>query len=108
MLGQFLMRGVVLSHQEHAAGVAIEAVDDAGAQLAGGARERVETVQKRVYERSRMHACTGMHHHTGGLVNGHDVGIFVQDRERDLLGGGAKRGWMGGCDVNDVGGAQLV
>lgn len=100
------MCGIVFRYQEHAAGVAIKAVNDAGAELAGGAREGAEAMQQRVNQGSRMHACARVNDHTGGLIDGHDVGIFVQDGEREWLGNGTKRSGLGGLDFNEVGGAD--
>ena len=83
---QLAVRGVVLGHQQHAAGEAVQPVHDAGPQFAADPRKRAETVQQGVHQRAGMHARAGVHHHAGGLVDGHQVGIFIEDAERDVSG----------------------
>jgi hypothetical protein len=102
LFGEAPMRDVVLGYQEDAAGVAVEAVNDAGPQFAGVAGESAEAMQERVHQRAGMDACPGMYDHAGGLIDGHDVRIFVEDGERDLLRCGMERGWIGWLDVNDI------
>jgi hypothetical protein len=102
LFGEALMRGIVLGYQEHAAGVAVEAMNNAGPQFAGVAGESAEAMQERIDQRAGMDACAGMHDHAGGLIDGHDVRIFVEDGEGDLLRCGMERGRIGRLDVNDI------
>ena len=57
-------------------------------------------MQERVYDGSRMHAGTGMNHHSGGFVDGHDTRILIKYRERDIFGLGLQRGEMEWLDTN--------
>ena len=63
LLGQAAVRGVILGHQQHAAGEAVQAVDDAGPHLAAHPGETREAVQQRVDQGSRMHSGAGVNHH---------------------------------------------
>ena len=85
------MRGVVLGHQQHAAGEAVQPVHDSRPQRAAHAGERLEAVQQRVHQRAGMDARAGMHHHAGRLIDGHQVGVFVKDGERNVFGRGVQR-----------------
>ena len=38
-----------------------------------------------------MRARAGMHHHPGGLVHSHDIGVFVQNVKRDVFGNRLER-----------------
>ena len=80
LVGQRAVRRVVLGHQQHAAGEAVQPVHDARPQRAAHSRKRREAVQQRIHQRARMHARAGVHHHAGGLVDGHHVGVFVEHR----------------------------
>jgi hypothetical protein len=65
-------------------------------------------VQKGVHESPGMHARTRVHNHAGGLIDGHDVRVFVQDGERYLLRGCMERGRLGGIDVDRIARAHGV
>ncbi len=105
-MGQILMRRVVLCHEKHAAGIAIEAMDDAGTEIACGAGKAGEVMQQGIDQRSRMHAGARVDDHTGGLIDGDDVGIIIEHGEGDRLGRSVQRSGIGGVDVNPVGGAD--
>ena len=63
---------------------------DAGAQVAAGGGERLETIEQRVDQgaaaaRVFVLAGAGVHHHAGGLVDDGKVGVFKDDVERECL-----------------------
>src|ERR1022692_3412539 len=87
--GQRAMRGVVLGHQNHAAGEAVQAMHDAGPQIAAQRGKRLEAAEQRVDQRAGMHSGAGVHHHACGLVDGHEVLVFVEHAQRNGFGFGA-------------------
>jgi len=100
--GQLLMGVVVLGHQQDAAGIAVEPVHDAGAQGAGNAGERAETVQQRVDQGSGMDAGAGVYHHAGRLIDGHHIRVFIEHGQGNGFRHGAERRRLGGFDVNSL------
>jgi len=85
------VRGVAFGYNDEAAGLLVEAMDDAGAQIAAGRRERLETEEQRVDKGiaiARVFGLpgSGMHHHAGRLVNDGKVLVFENDFERNILG----------------------
>ena len=79
------MRGVVLGHDHQAGGALVEAMDDAGAQLAADAAQVVDVVEQGVDQRAVGVAGGRMDDHARGLVDDHDVGVLVDDVERQRL-----------------------
>ena len=79
------VRAVVLRDDQHARGVLVEPVHDAGPQLAADAGEIPAVVKQRVHERSTRVAGRRMHDQTRGLVDDDQVRVLVQDDERDRL-----------------------
>ena len=77
LAGEGLMSGVGTGHHDDAAGVFVQTVDNARPQLAAQFRQTPEVVQKRIHKGARVVTCAGMHHHTGRLVDDHQVGILV-------------------------------
>ena len=86
LLGKADVGGVVLCHHQQAAGVLINAVDDAGADLAANAGKAALAVpQQGVDQRAVRVAGCGVHHHALGLVDHQQMGILVDDIQRDIL-----------------------
>ncbi len=81
-----LVRPVGLCHEEHARRVAVEPVHDPRPALAPDAREVPDVVEQRVDEGSGRVAGRGMDHEAGRLVDGDQVFVLVEDRERNVLG----------------------
>ena len=82
--------GVVFGDDDEAAGVLVEAMNDAGAKVAAGCGKRFETEEQRVDEgvavaRIFSFAGAGVHHHAGGLVDDGEVLVFEDDVERNVL-----------------------
>ena len=62
--------------------------------------KRSEAVQQRVDQRAGVYAGAGVHHHAGRLIHHHDVGVFVEDRQRDVFRRGAQRRGLGRLHVD--------
>ena len=87
--GQPVMGAVGLGHDQQTGRVLVDAMHDAGPFLATDPRQvAAEMVQERIDQRAAGRARGGMHDHAGGLVHDDQVGILVQDLERDGLGRG--------------------
>ncbi len=72
--------GLVVAGDDHAAaGVFIEAVDDAGAIDSSDGGEGAEVVEEGVYEGAIGIACCGVDDHAGGFVDDGEIGVFVED-----------------------------
>ena len=94
------MGAVVLGDDDDAAGLLVEPMDDAGAQLAAGRPESLAMWKSRALTRVPRvagvvgSAGAGVNHHAGGLVDDGEVVVLVEDVERNVLGSGVK-----GCGV---------
>ena len=82
---QLLVRAVVLRHDHQPGRAAIEPMDDARPQLAADAAQILDVVQQRVHQRARAVARRRMHDHARRLVEHDDVGVLVDDEERQRL-----------------------
>ena len=71
-------------------GAAIEAVHDARAQLAADAAQVVDVVQQGIHHRAAAVAGGRMHDHARRLVDHDHVGVFVEDRQRQVFGDGGR------------------
>ena len=100
-------RGVVLCDDDQAGGFLVEAVDDAGAQLAADTFDVRAVVEHGVDERVLGVAGRGMDDHAGRLVYDDDVVVFIDDDERDglRLGEGGLR-WGRGVHRHGLSGRQ--
>ena len=79
------MRDVVLGDDHHAAGVLVQSMNDSRPQLAADAAEVLYVKHQRVDERAVRVARRRMHDKAGRFVDDHDVRIFKQDFERQIL-----------------------
>ena len=101
------VRGVVLRRDDQAAGVAVDAVDDAGALFAADAGETVAAVvQKRVHERPVRVTGGGVDDHARRLVHNDHVLILIHDVERDVLRGEHRLLRRGDADGNRLAGGD--
>jgi hypothetical protein len=60
-------------------------MDDAGAHLAADAAEVVDVMQQRVHQRAVGISFRRVDDEAGWLVQHHDVGVFIQNRQRNVL-----------------------
>ena len=99
MLGQFRVGLIGAGHEDHAAGVAVEAVDDARpVQPAAGAEGRAEVELQGAGQRARPVASGRMHDHARRLVDDRHVLVLVEDVQGDVFGPGGLAGDFGQDD----------
>ena len=86
--------GVVFGGDDEAAGIAVDAVDDAGALFAADAGETVAAVVEQGVDQGAVRVAGGrMDHQARGLVDHDDVVVLVDHVQGDVLGGaGPSRG----------------
>src|SRR4029077_1599245 len=75
--------GVIFGDEDDAGGVFIEAMNDAGAEGVATLRESLTAAEEGVDQGAARGAGAGVHGHAGGLVDGDDVSVFVEDVERN-------------------------
>ena len=95
-LRQSRVRAVVLGHHDQPAGLFIEPMHDAGAQVAAGRRKRLEAIEQRVDQRSAVARVfilprPGMNHHPGRLVDHRQVGVLERHIQRNVFRRGLER-----------------
>jgi hypothetical protein len=107
-LAELAVGRVVFGDEDKAAGLLVEAMDDAGAQVASDVGEFGEVKEEGVDEgalvaRVGFAACegggagSGVDHHAGGFVDDGEVLVLVEDFERDVFGDGVQGGWLWGA-----------
>ena len=82
---QLLMCRVILGDHHDTRCPAVEPMHDSGPHLAGYAAEVLDVVQQGVHQCSGSMARAGVHHHPRRLVQNGDVGVLIQDFERQSL-----------------------
>ena len=60
-------------------------MDNTGSQLASFCREAADMVQQRVHQRAGLYARAHVNRHPGRLVHHHQVFIFINNIERQVL-----------------------
>ena len=83
---EFGVGEIGLGDEDDAGGFLVEAVDDTGAKDVAALREGLTATEERVDESAFVVSGAGVDDHAGGLVDGYDVGVFVEDVERDGFG----------------------
>jgi len=94
LAGEMGMGGVVPGDHEASAGVLVEPVDDPGPPLAADAGKRGAMRQQGMDQSMAGMAGGGVDHQARRLVEDHDIGVFEEDIERDVLG--LEQGGLGG------------
>jgi hypothetical protein len=79
---------------------------DAGALRTPDFRQRLETMQQRVHERSGVPARARMNHHAGGLIDGDYIGVLMQDFDRQVFRLSVEWWRRGGIDFDRLETAQ--
>ena len=107
LLAQFAMHHVVLGHDEQAAGVLVEPVDDSRTQIAARLGQFGEAIEQRIDQRSPIArivsgARPGMHHHARRLVDDGQIAVLVNHIERNVFGHGPQRRRLHLADDFDV------
>ena len=95
-------------HQQHARGVAVEAVHDAGPIGAADPGQRPEPMGERVHHRAAPRAGRGVHDHAGRLVDGEQVCVLVEDGKGERLWLRRQRLGLGQLDLQPRAGAEQV
>ena len=113
-LAELAVGAVVFGDEDDAAGLLVEAVDDAGAEVAADVGELGEVEEEGVDESAAVAgvvggAGAGVDHHAGGLVDDGEVSVFVEDVEGDVLGYGVEgRGMRGAFDLDGLAAVELL
>ena len=100
--GEMAVGSVGAGNQQDAAGAFVEAVDDAGAEVAADFGKRGEVVQQGIDEGAGVAAGAGVDDEAGGLVDCDDIGVFVEDVEGNVLRGGFEGLQLLGFDLDGV------
>ena len=86
LLGKANMRCIVFCHHQQTAGVLIDAVDDAGPDLAANAGKAALAVPEQSVDQGAVRvAGSRVDDHPFGLVDHQKVRILIDDVQRDLL-----------------------
>jgi hypothetical protein len=101
-LAELAMGAVVFGDEDEAAGLLVEAMDDAGAEIAAYVGEFGEVEEKRVDQGASVafvvrDTRAGVDHHAGGFVDDGEVLVFVKDFEGDVFGNGVEGGGLRGA-----------
>jgi hypothetical protein len=105
---------VVFGDEDEAAGLFVEAMDDARAEVSAYAGELVEVEEEGVDEGALgagfvSGSGAGVDHHACRLVDDGEVFVFVEDVERDVFGGGVERWGLGGAfDLDGFAAVELL
>ena len=108
------MGAVVFGDEDEAAGLLVEAMDDAGAEVAADVGEFVEVEEEGVDEGATVAgvvggAGSGVDHHAGGLVDDGEVLVFVEDLEGDVFGDGVEGcGLRGAFDLDGLAAVEFL
>ena len=87
--GQALMGQVVLRHNQQAAGILINAVDNTGTHHAADAGQAVPAMGQQGVDQGAVGiAGRRMNDHALGLVDHEQVAVLIDDVQRDILGPG--------------------
>ena len=97
---------VVLGDHHQSRRAAVEAVHDAGPLLAADAAEPGDVVQQGVHQGAPVVAGGGVDHHARRLVDHRDVGVVVQDDQRQRFRGRRRRCRRRNLQVDHVAGAH--
>jgi hypothetical protein len=82
---ELLVRRIVLGDDHHSRRSAIQTMDDPGPCFTADTAQILHVVQKRVDQRARRMACSGMDNHSSLFVQHGDVAVLIQDLERERL-----------------------
>lgn len=105
-MGERLVRGIGFGDEEHAAGVAIQPVNDAGARFPSQRGELAEPVEQGVHEGSRAESRACMDGHSGWFVDGDHPLVFVENIQGDLFRSGVEGRRAGGFERDRFRSAQ--
>ena len=101
-LAEFPVSAVVFGDENEAAGLFVEAVDDAGTEVAADVGEFFQVEEQGVDEGAAVACVVGragscVDHHAGGFVDDGEVFVFVEDVKGNVFGDGVKGRGLGGA-----------
>jgi len=105
---ELCVSGVIFGDEDDAGGVFIEAMHYAGAEGVATLGESLAAAEESVDQGAARGAGAGVHGHSGGFVDGDDVGVFIEDVERNGFGFGAQRRARLNLDLNALASAEAV
>jgi len=97
---------VVLRHDHAAAGVLVQAVDDAGAHFPADAAEVVAMMQQGIDQGAVRVSSSGVDDEARGFVQDEDVFVFEKDLQGDVLGDDCHGGGLGDGEGDGIAGLQ--
>ncbi len=100
--GQHAMGDIVARGDDESRSALVEPVHDPRPHLASGRRPLPPESEQRVHQGARTVAGRRVDHHPGGLVDDHEVGVRVNDLQRNLLRRGRRSGAAIGRLVLDL------
>jgi hypothetical protein len=113
-VAEFAVSAVVFGDEDEAAGELVEAMDDAGAEVAADVREFGEVEEESVDEGAPVAGVFGragasVDHHAGRFVDDGEVLVFMEDSEGDVLGDGVEgRGLRGAFDLDGFAAVEFL
>lgn len=88
LLGEVLVGEFIFRHEDAAAGVLVQTVDDAGAEGVAALADGSAVVEDGVDEGAVPMTDGGMNDEASGFVEAEEVGVLIQNLERDVFGAG--------------------
>src|ERR1051326_4735835 len=82
---QVLMCAVVLGRDHHPGRSAVETMNYAWTEFAPDTAEIFDVIQECVDERAARMSRRRMHYHSWWFIDNDDVGVFIEDRKRQVL-----------------------
>jgi len=77
--GESAVCGIFFGDDEKARGILIQTMEDAGAKGAADSREPISMRKEGIHQGSAFPTCAGVDDQAGGLVDYHDVSIFMEN-----------------------------
>src|SRR5262249_11768114 len=102
LVAQVTVRLLILGYENHAAGVAIQPMDDTRPMLAADVAELAEAELQSVHERPAPVPFGGVHDHVGRLVDRRQELVLVQHLQRNVFSSRQIVGWLGQANANPV------
>ena len=102
------VRGVVLGDEDDTGSAFVEAMHYAGAEGIATLRETLAAAEEGVDQRAARGAGSSVDGHAGRLVDGDDVGVFVEDVKENGFGFGAEERARLGMDGDELATAESM
>ena len=100
---------ICLSRNNHAGGVFVKTMHEAGALNAANAGKRFAVMEQRIDKCARVSIAGGMDRHTSRLVHDNQRGVFIQNVDWNGFRFNVWKGaWVGKREENLIAGSELV